>query len=119
MAINIGRSPVDRTLVNDLGTTIRQVFPTVFVMDVPNSFNSIMFATRQAGSWDNFIMNYNLLLKMDMHPLLTEAMATAIAFRQCTPETTQVYTDDRTPIEWLTNKIVLDYILTDGIGELR
>jgi spermidine synthase len=119
MVINIGRSPIDRTLVNDLGTTIRQVFPTVFVMDVPNSFNSIMFATRQAGSWDNFIMNYNLLLKMDMHPLLTEAMATAIAFRQCTPETTQVYTDDRTPIEWLTNKIVLDYILTDGIGELR
>ena len=119
MVINIGRSPLDRTLVNDLGTTIRQVFPAVFVMDVPDSFNSILFATREIGSWDNFIANYSQLMQMDMHPLLTDAMAVSIAFRQDTPETTQVYTDDRTPIEWLTNKIVLDYILSDGMGELR
>jgi len=119
LVINIGRSPLDRTLVNDLGTTISKVFPTIFVMDVPSSFNSVLFATKQVGSWDNFIQNHNDLLEMDVHPLLTEVMTVTMTYRQETPEITQVYTDDRAPIEWLTNKIVVDYILTDGVGELR
>lgn len=119
MVINIGRSTQDRTLVNDLGTTINQVFPTIFVMDVPDSFNSILFATKQEGSWENLLTNYNQLLGSDVDSLLTEAMAVTIVYRQETPEITQVYTDDRTPIEWLTNKIVLDYIFSDGIEELQ
>ena len=119
MVINIGRSPLDRTLVNDLGTTIRQVFPTTFVMDVPNSFNSILFASKQAGSWENLTLNYAQLLEMDVPSLLTDAMAVTLTYQADPPEMTQVYTDDRTPIEWLTNKIVLDYILSDGIGDLQ
>lgn len=120
MVINIGRSPLDRTLVNDLATTIRQVFPTVFIMDVPNSFNTILFATRQTGSWDNLWENYAQLSSMDStDPLLLEAMATALMSMQPEPEMTRVYTDDKTPIEWVTNKIVLDYILGGDIGDLQ
>ncbi len=120
MVINIGRSPLDRTLVNDLATTIRQSFPTVFVMDVPNSFNTILFATRQTGSWDNLWENYAQLSSSDStNPLLLEAMATALMSMQPEPEMTRVYTDDKTPIEWVTNKIVLDYILGGDIGDLQ
>jgi spermidine synthase len=114
MVINIGRSPLDRTLVNDLATTIREVFPTVFVMDVPGSFNSILFATRQPGSWDNLWVNYGHLLEEDTPKLLLEAMTTTISAQQPAPETTRVYTDDHTPIEWVTNKIVVDFILSGG-----
>jgi spermidine synthase len=119
MAINIGRSPLDRTLVNDLATTIQQVFPTTFVMDIPGSFNSILFATKQPGSWDHFLANYNLLVGSDVHQLLLEAMTMTINYQQPSPEMTQVYTDDRAPIEWLTNKIVLDFIFAGGTGELQ
>ncbi len=119
MVINIGRSPLDRTLVNDLGTTINQVFPTIFVTDIPGSFNSILFATKQTGNWQNFAMNYNQLLTVDVQPLLLEAMALAYTHQQPTPEKTQVYTDDRAPIEWLTNKIVIDYLLSEGLGGLQ
>jgi spermidine synthase len=119
MVINIGRSPLDRTLINDLGTTIDQIFPTIFVMDVPDSFNTILFATRQPGSWDNFIENYNTLLGSDVHPLLLEAMAMTIVARQPTPERTRIFTDDLAPIEWLTNKIVVDYFLAGGLEELK
>lgn len=119
MVINIGRSPLDRTLVNDLATTVRQSFPTIFVMDVPDSFNTILFATKQPGNWENLIENYNNLLQTDVHPLLLEAMAMTITFRQPTPEMTRVYTDDLAPIEWLTNKIVVEFVLTGGTEDLK
>lgn len=119
MVINIGRSPLDRTLVNDLATTIREIFPTVFVMDIPGSFNSILFATRQPGSWDNFYENGRYLTTQDVHPLLLEAMSLAIVERQAEPDLTRIYTDDRAPIEWLSNKIVLDFLFAGGIGELK
>lgn len=119
MVINIGRSPLDRTLVNDLATTIRQTFPAVFVMDIPDSFNTILFATKQPGSWENFYANYNDLLNSDVHSLLLEAMATTITFRQPTPEWTRVYTDDLAPIEWVTNKIVYDYFLSGGLVDFQ
>ncbi len=119
MVINIGRSPLDRTLVNDLGTTIRQVFPTIFAMDLPSSFNTMVFATKQPGSWDNFVENFKALQNDDIHPLLMDAMATTIYHKAPTPDLTQVYTDDRTPIEWVTNKIVLDFILSGEIGNME
>lgn len=118
MVINIGRSPLDRTLVDDLGTTIRQIFPTIFVVDLPNSFNTILFATKKPGDWDNLIENYRYLDSEKVHPLLLEAMAITINNRQPEPERTQVYTDDRTPIEWLTNKIVVDFLLSGGMEGL-
>jgi spermidine synthase len=119
MVINIGRSPLDRTLIDDLGTTIRQVFPTIFVMDVPDSFNTILFATKQPGSWDYLMANYSALIATDVDPLLLEAMTMTITFRQPTPKMTRVYTDDLAPIEWLTNKIVVDYFLTGGLEDLQ
>jgi spermidine synthase len=119
MVINIGRSPLNRILVNDLGTTIRQIFPTIFVMDVPDSYNTILFATKQPGSWDYFMANYTNLSQGNVHPLLLEAMAMTITFRQPTPELTRVYTDDLAPIEWLTNKIVVDFMLSGGLEELQ
>ena len=120
MVINIGRSPLDRTLVNDLATTIRQIFPTVFTMDVPNSFNTILFATRQPGSWDNLWENYaNISSAEDVDPLLLEAMATTLMSAQPEPEMTRIYTDDKAPIEWVTNKIVMDFILGGDLGDLQ
>ncbi|NLN69740.1 MAG: fused MFS/spermidine synthase [Chloroflexi bacterium] len=119
MVINIGRSPTDRTLINDLGTTICQVFPTIFIMDLPESFNTILFATKQPGSWENFFDHYNLLVGSDVHPLLLEVMAMTITYRQPTPEITRVFTDDIAPIEWLTNKLVVDFFLSGGLKDFQ
>jgi len=53
LAMNVGRTPEDRSLVNALAVTLQKVFPSVLVMDVPNSFNSIIYATVQETSFDN------------------------------------------------------------------
>lgn len=119
MVINIGRSPLDRTLVNDLGTTIEQIFPKTFVMDIPDSFNTILFATKQPGSWDDFLKNYSMLKNSQTASLLIEAMTVTIMNQQPPIEHTQIYTDDRAPIELLTNKIVVDFILAGGAKELQ
>jgi predicted membrane-bound spermidine synthase len=119
LVINIGRSPLDRTLVNDLGTTVGRVFPTVFIMDIPYSFNSILFATKLPGSWENFQKNFQQLAEINVDPLLLEAMTVTISNRRDAPDSTQVYTDDRAPIEWLTNMIVVDYLLSGGVSDLQ
>jgi len=119
MVINIGRSPLDRTLVNDLGTTVEQVFPRTFIMDIPESFNTILFATKQLGSWENFIQNYGMLAESSTSYLLIEAMSMTYTNQRSPIEHTQVYTDDRAPIEWLTNKIVVDFILSGGAKDLQ
>jgi len=118
LTINIGNSPLDRTLVNDLGTTIGEVFPTQFVMDLPGSFNTILFATKKPGSWDNFYENYTRLVDSKADPLLLEAMALTFNNQQPQPAKTRVYTDDRAPIELLTNKMVVDFILRGGTEDL-
>jgi spermidine synthase len=119
LVINIGRSPMDRTLINDLSTTIAKIFPSIFIMDLPDSYNSVLFATKQPGSWEDFVLNYHMLIDMEAESLLLESMAMTIINRQPTAETTQVYTDDRTPIEWVTNKLVVSYLLTGGMEDLQ
>jgi hypothetical protein len=38
--------------------------------------------------------------------------------QQPIPEKTRVYTDDKSPIEWVTNKIVIDFIFSGGMENL-
>jgi predicted membrane-bound spermidine synthase len=121
LVINVGRSPDDRRLIEGLVGTIQQVFPSVYVMDVPDTFNSIIYATVQPTKIDYF---YNNLLKLysatGVHPLLLSSMERVVANLQPTPAGEIVYTDDRAPIEWITNDMVLNYVFfgdMDGLKE--
>ncbi len=57
MVINVGRAPDDRRLIEALASTIRSVFPSVHVVDIPRTFNSILFATVQPTSAANLRQN--------------------------------------------------------------
>ncbi len=111
VAINVGRAPGDRRLIEALAGTMQAVFPSVFVMDVPGTFNTIIYATRQPGSWDNLPANYAGLKENGADPLLLESIARAWAYRQPTPPPQAAFTDDRAPIEWLTNALIFRYVL--------
>ena len=120
MVINVGRSPNDRDLVNALGTTIGQVFPAVFVTDIPESFNSVIFAAVSSeASWHDFNQNLEMLIHGGTPSLLVEAMQLTVIGRAAKPEVTQVFSDDRAPIEWITNRIVLDFIFSDEVESLE
>jgi hypothetical protein len=120
LVINVGRAPEDRRVVNALATTLRSVFPTIHAVDIPNSFNTMLFATRQATSAENFLANYELLVTShSVHPLLLESMQLTAANLQPAPENTVVFTDDKSQIEWLTNGLVLNFLFAGSTEDLK
>lgn len=116
LVINVGRSPTDRSLIDGLSTTIRQIFPTIFVMDIPQSFNTMIYATKSLGSWEYFQLNYARMANdAATHPLLRDVMAFTLENRAMDPEMTHVYTDDWSPVEWVTNNMVLSFVFANGL----
>jgi spermidine synthase len=120
MAINVGRSPNDRRLIDHLVGTIQTVFPSVYVMDVPETFNSIIYATVQSTEITNLYDNLlYLYTRQDVHPLLIEAIERMIKNQQPLPKSQVVDTDDLAPVEWITNSMVLNYILFGDMEVLK
>jgi spermidine synthase len=120
VAINVGRSPDDRRLIDGLVATLRTVFPSVYVMDLPESFNSIIYATVQPTELTNLVANYDLLMeKGSVHPLLLEVVKKAILNQQPAPQGGTVFTDDKAPIEWITNNMVLKFVLSGEVETLH
>ena len=120
LAINVGRAPGDRRLIDGLSTTIATVFPSIHIMDIPNTLNSIVYATKQPTTSDNLIHNYNALLpRSDIHPLLVTAISSTIVNMQPGYESTQVFTDELAPIEWLTDNLVVNFLLGGNVEGLQ
>ena len=107
LVINVGRTFEDRRLIEAFAGTLSSVFPTVHVVDVPDSLNSILYATVQPTSFSNLVENFIYLRDQDVNPLLIDILARAIAQSQPTPKSTIVFTDDWAPIERLTDSIAL------------
>ncbi|MFC1997519.1 spermidine synthase [Chloroflexota bacterium] len=132
LVINIGRAPEDRRLIEGLVATIGTVFPSVYVMDIPDTFNSIVYATRQPTTVEDLYQNYQVLLDQDgVNPILLSAVQKAIVNLQPNPcdggstflsdpsQGCVVFTDDWAPIEWITNSLVLNYVLFSGMEEIQ
>jgi spermidine synthase len=120
MVINVGRSPGDRNLIDALSTTAYSVFPSIYVMDVPNTFNSVMFATKSKTNADNLL--YNLRDRVtggDTSSLLVQAMSVAATSLQPVKLDGQVFTDDLAPIEWITNRMMVKFVLSGEVEELQ
>lgn len=120
LAINVGRAPGDRRLIDGLATTIGTLFPSIYVMDIPGTFNSILYATLQPTTAEALFDNLaRLQARGDVHPLLVESMYLAWTNLAPAPQQTVVFTDDRSPIEWLTNNLILNFLLEGGAEVLE
>ncbi len=120
LAINVGRAPEDRRLIDTLVATLQEVFASVHVMDVPNTFNSLVYATVQPTSFADLQANFDrLLAEPDTHPLLLASMQITLGNQQPTPSGGQVLTDERAPIEWIVNSMVLRFVLGGDYEELQ
>jgi spermidine synthase len=120
LAINIGRAPQDRRLINDLAATIRTVLPSTHVMDIPYTFNSILYASKQTTTADNLRANLLALKAEPQAPaLLVTAAQVALDNLQAEPSGGEVYSDDRSPVEWVTNSLVINFILGGGVETIQ
>jgi spermidine synthase len=118
VAINVGRTPTDRRLVDALTTTMLQVFPSVHAIDVPASFNTILVATTQPSADANLVQNLNAL-PADASPLLRDILDSGV--RSIVPIHTSdtVFTDDRAPVETLVDSLVLNFLLSGESDQLK
>jgi hypothetical protein len=89
-------------------------------MDLPNTFNSVLFATRQPSTDAGLSANLALLLQ-DPHspPLLVRAAQVAYTSLQPDPSGGMVYTDDLAPVEWVTNSLIINFIVSGGVDDLH
>jgi spermidine synthase len=120
LVINVGRAPDDRRLIDGLASTIASVFPSVYVMDIPGTFNSMIYATRQSTQQENLNSNMVALsVSQGVDPLLVTSIYETWVNLQPTPEKSIVFTDDLAPIEWITNNMVLNYVLFGDVENLQ
>ena len=108
VAINVGRTDVDYRLVAALGATMQQVFPSVYLINVPQTFNSLLVATVQPTEAANLEAN----LQATEAPFLRDILGRAVAnLRPLPSEGGVIFTDDRAPIEHMTHFLILRYWL--------
>ncbi len=115
VAINVGRTPEDRRLIEAMVGTVGAVFPSVHVVDVPGTFNTMVYATNRPTTSQNLRRNLEALQAQGAPPLLLDTLARAAANLQPTPEAEMVFTDDWAPVERLVDSIVLRFLLTESL----
>ena len=117
LAINVGRTSTDHRMVDALTATLMTVFPSVHAMDVPDTFNTILVATVQPSTSENLAANLENLPD-DAHPFLRIALRRGVDSLRPTHATGEVFTDDRAPVEQLTNSMLMRYLLEGGSAGL-
>ncbi len=108
MLLNAGHTATDFRLLNALGTTMQQVFPSVYVIDIPYQegwavVNSLLVGTKQPTHIDNFAAN----ARAATNELLKEIAAGSLV--RVFAETGIVFTDDRAPVEYVTDQMIYGY----------
>ena len=115
--INAGRTETDYRLVDVIGSTMKAVFPSVYVIDLPKpQINSIIVGTNQPTQLGSFAANAGTLTD----PLLQQVASTALTQGRIWEVTSAptVFTDDWAPVEKVIDEIILGYARS-GTGEIR
>jgi len=120
LTLNSASVPGDRRLINGLATTMGTIFPSIYTVDIPGSLNTMIFATKQQTTPEDFAANLVALSReTSVHPLLISTMQVTFANLKTGYDTTQVFTDDHAPIEWIVNDMVIRFILEGGTEYLQ
>lgn len=109
VALNAARTPNDYRLVAALATTMRRVFPSVYLIDHPNNANTLIVATLQPTQLSDFRNNIQLLNNPSLRIVAAQSIPTVRVADLDGP----VFTDDHAPVENLINDIIVRY----AIGE--
>ncbi|MDP9314118.1 MAG: fused MFS/spermidine synthase [Chloroflexota bacterium] len=113
--VNAGKPGSDYRLVHALASTMRTVFPQVFILDVPSFGNSIVIGVKQPAG--DGVANFEANAERMNDPALRSVMEQALAsnsrklpMREWTAEdaaAVQAFTDDWAPVESVIDRIIL------------
>jgi spermidine synthase len=105
--VNAGRTATDYRLVSALASTMRAVFPNVYLVDVPTFGNTLVYGTSTPTTVED--VRHNLGLARE--PLIQQVAASAEGEGglRTSPYHGQVFTDDLAPVERLIDQIIFGY----------
>lgn len=105
--VNAGRTSTDYRLVDAIASTMAAVYPTVFLVDVPQFTNTLVYGSTEPVTLDD--VRHNL-------GLISEPLAQSVASStmnegnlRVSPYHDQVFTDDLAPVERLIDQIIFSY----------
>ncbi|HUG13536.1 MAG TPA: fused MFS/spermidine synthase [Thermomicrobiales bacterium] len=104
--INAGRTRTDFRLVEVIASTMADVYPNVYIIDVARFTNSIVIGTKQPTEIANFAENILRLPEDSLIRIVGEASIELGNMREWT-EPGQVFTDDLAPVELVVDQIII------------
>ncbi|GAC1432652.1 MAG: fused MFS/spermidine synthase [Ktedonobacteraceae bacterium] len=108
VAINTGHTTHDFRLVQAFINTMSQVFPSVYVFNVPGTFNTEVMGTMNRTSIETFRSNLTSIPPMTVMGQVANEVVPVVT--QGHPNGGLVFSDDRAPIEQITDQLLLNYI---------
>ncbi|TMC94156.1 MAG: spermine synthase [Chloroflexi bacterium] len=108
VALNTAHTPHDYRLVQAFVNTMSKVFPSVYVFDVPGTFNTEIMATVQPTSITTFRQNLAQFTPSSIMGQVASEVSAVVT--QGHSDGGMVFSDDRAPIEQITDQLLLNYI---------
>jgi predicted membrane-bound spermidine synthase len=107
VVVNAGRTDTDFRLVDALSATLAKAFPTVLAVDVDRYDNSMIYATNDSVTPDQFAQR---LRETAGIPLVETVAGWALEHGNIRRASTNgtVFTDDKAPVEWIIDQIIID-----------
>lgn len=110
VAINVGRTRTDWSLVQVLASTLKAVFPNVYTIDLAQPgfdlINVLVVATKQPSRVENLAANAGLMTNPILQKVAGDSILRAVEFT--TPTT--VFTDDKAPVEQVVHGLILSFV---------
>ena len=108
VGVNVARTETDYALVDAVASTLKSIYPSVYILDTAGDLNSIVVASRQPIDSDTVSAR---LSNVDQPVLHDFARRAAYRLREFAVPTAQVFTDDLAPVEQITHGVVVRYLL--------
>jgi spermidine synthase len=108
VALNTAHTTHDYRLVQAFINTMSVIFPSVYVFNVPGTFNTEIMATVQPTSISTFRANLAQFAPTSIMGQVANEVSPVVM--QGHSDGGIVFTDDRAPIEQITDQLLLNYI---------
>ncbi len=110
VAINVGRTRNDWSLVEVLASTLKAEFPNVYTVDLAQPgqdlINVLVVATKQPTRLENLAANAELMT----NPLLTQVAQASVPRAEEFTRSTVVFTDDKAPVEQVVHGLIFSFV---------
>jgi len=106
--VNAGRTATDYRLVDAIASTMAAVYPNVFLIDVPEFANTLVYGSTKPVTIED--IRHNLGLIKEPLALTVANSALVEGNLRVSPYHGQVFTDDLAPVERLIDQIIFGYV---------